>query len=208
MTICLGISGNIAAGKSTLTALLSQKLGWEAFYEAVADNPYLADFYKDMRQWSFHSQIFFLAHRARQHLNIVRQKQSVIQDRTIYEDSEVFARNLYQQGLMDEHDYWSYRELYEVLIDLLPPPDLIVYLRASVLTLRRRLSLRDRRIEHELSDEYLQKLNDLYDEWASSFQLCPVLTICADEIDFVQGPDHLDRLAAEIRIALAHAKAR
>jgi deoxyadenosine/deoxycytidine kinase len=200
----LAISGNIAVGKSSLTTLLSKRWSWQSLPEPVDTNLYLDSFYQDMARWSFQSQACFLVHRARQHLSIAKQNQSVIQDRTLYEDSEVFARNLYQQGLMDARDYRLYRELYEMLSDLLPPPDLIVYLRASVSTLWHRIFLRDRAFERRLSREYLQQLNELYDEWAFSFELCPVLTICADEIDFVQFPDHLDRLVIQIEDALAY----
>lgn len=192
----VGIAGNIGVGKSTLTHLLSRELGWQAFYEAVDDNPYLADFYRDMRAWSFHSQIFFLSRRLRHHCLLSRQAHSVIQDRTVYEDAEVFARNLYQQGLFSERDYACYRELYETVRDLLPPPTLLVYLRASVETLLKRIALRGRDFERQISPVYLQQLNLLYEEWIAQFTLSPVLTIPADELDFAHEGEHLRRVIA------------
>jgi deoxyadenosine/deoxycytidine kinase len=194
----IAIAGNIGAGKSTLTELLSKRLGWEPFFEAVEDNPYLADFYRDMRRWSFHSQIFFLSRRLRHHYQLLQRPNSVVQDRTVYEDAEVFARNLYQQGLMSERDYRSYRELYEVLSLLLPPPDLVVYLRASVSTLLDRIAHRGRSFEREISPEYLEQLNVLYEEWAAHFNLCPVLTVPSDDLDFVSNSHHLDLIVERV----------
>ncbi len=194
----VAVAGNIGVGKSTLTRLLSEHLGWEPFYEAVSDNPYLADFYQDMYRWSFHSQIFFLSRRLRHHYLLSQRPNSVVQDRTVYEDAEVFARNLYQQGLMSERDYSSYRELYEVLGLLLPPPDLVIYLRASVPTLLDRISHRGRSFEREIDPAYLERLNHLYEEWVEGFSLCPVLTIPSDQLDFVANPHHLDLIAGRV----------
>jgi deoxyadenosine/deoxycytidine kinase len=194
----IAIAGNIGVGKSTLTGLLAQQLKWEPFYEAVEDNPYLADFYQDMRRWSFHSQIFFLSRRLRHHRALLDHPNSVVQDRSVYEDAEVFARNLYRQRNMGERDYKSYRELYEVLTMFLPSPDLVVYLRASALTLRRRIALRGREFERDISDQYLVQLNELYEEWIANFTLCPVLTVPADDLDFVQNHAHLDLVASKI----------
>jgi deoxyadenosine/deoxycytidine kinase len=194
----IAIAGNIGVGKSTLTGMLARQLGWEPFYEAVEDNPYLADFYQDMRQWSFHSQIFFLSRRLRHHRALLDHPNSVVQDRSVYEDAEVFARNLYRQGNMGERDYKSYRELYEVLTMFLPSPDLVVYLRASVPTLQRRIALRGREYEREISADYLSQLNDLYEEWTANFTLCSVLTVPADDLDFVKNHLHLDLIADRI----------
>jgi len=194
----VAIAGNIGVGKSTLTGLLAQQLKWEPFYEAVEDNPYLADFYQDMRRWSFHSQIFFLSRRLRHHRALLDHPNSVVQDRSVYEDAEVFARNLYRQGNMGERDYKSYRELYEVLTVFLPSPDLVVYLRASVPTLQRRIAQRGREFEREISPDYLAQLNELYEEWTANFTLCPVLTVPADDLDFVQNHTHLDLIASKI----------
>jgi len=194
----IAIAGNIGVGKSTLTGMLAQHLGWEPFYEAVEDNPYLADFYQDMRRWSFHSQIFFLSRRLRHHRALLDHPNSVVQDRSVYEDAEIFACNLYRQGHMTERDYKSYRELYEVLTMFLPSPDLVVYLRARVPTLQRRIALRGREFEREISAEYLTQLNELYEEWSANFALCPVLTVPADDLDFVQNHTHLDLIASKI----------
>jgi deoxyadenosine/deoxycytidine kinase len=194
----VAIAGNMGVGKSTLTTLLSQTLGWEPFFEAVDDNPYLADFYRDMPKWSFHSQIFFLSRRLRHHREILQHPRTVVQDRSVYEDAEIFARNLYLQGQMSERDYGSYRELYEVLISFLPPPDLVVYLRASVPTLLDRIAQRGRDFERDISPDYLRRLNRLYDDWAEHFSLCPVLTVPADELDFVRHPAHMDLIASKV----------
>lgn len=194
----VAIAGNIGVGKSTLTALLRQQLNWEPFFEAVEDNPYLADFYKDMRRWSFHSQIYFLSRRLRHHWQLLQRTNSVVQDRTVYEDAEIFARNLYRQDLMDERDYRSYCELYEVVTTVLPPPDLIVYLRASVPMLQDRIQRRGRPFERDIAASYLEQLNQLYEEWIDGFSLCPVLTVPSDDLDFVLNPDHLELITEKI----------
>jgi deoxyadenosine/deoxycytidine kinase len=194
----IAIAGNMGVGKSSLTALLAQRLGWQPFYEAVDDNPYLADFYKDMKAWSFHSQIFFLSRRLRDHRQILDHPASAIQDRCVYEDAEIFARNLALQGHMGQRDYRTYRELYQALTLFLPSPDLIVYLRASVPTLQHRISLRGRDFEREVPTEYLEQLNRLYEEWAHSFSLCPMLTVPSDRLDFVMYNAHLELIATKI----------
>jgi deoxyadenosine/deoxycytidine kinase len=194
----VAIAGNVGVGKSTLTTMLAEKLGWEPFYEAVGDNPYLADFYKDMRRWSFHSQIFFLSRRLRHHHQLLRSPNSVVQDRSVYEDAEIFARNLHQQGHMTDRDYHSYRELYEVLVLFLPPPDLVVYLKASVPTLLERIRMRGRDFERDISPLYLQQLNELYNAWIEDFTLCPALIIPSDAIDFVRFNGHLEDITSQI----------
>jgi deoxyadenosine/deoxycytidine kinase len=199
----IAIAGNVGVGKSTLTELLSRRLGWVPFPEAVDDNPYLADFYNDMRRWSFHSQIFFLSRRLRHHRQLLVHPTSVVQDRSVYEDAEIFAHNLYRQGHMDERDYRSYRELYEVLTSFLPPPDLVVYLRASVNTLLGRIQRRGRDFEQDISPVYLDQLNQLYDTWIERFDLCPVLTVPADSLDFVQNPTHLDLVISKVQEKLS-----
>jgi len=194
----VAIAGNIGVGKSTLTELLSEELGWEPFFEAVNDNPYLPDFYENMERWSFHSQIYFLSRRLRHHWQLLQRAYSVVQDRTVYEDAEVFARNLYRQGSMEERDYQSYCELYDVVTTVLPPPDLIVYLRASVDTLRDRIRRRGRSYEQNISTTYLERLNELYEAWIREFSLCPVLTVPSDTLDFVTNHEHLDLIAATV----------
>jgi deoxyadenosine/deoxycytidine kinase len=194
----IAVAGNIGVGKSTLVTLLSQRLGWEPFYEAVAENPYLADFYGDMQRWSFHSQIFFLSNRLRSHRQLLDHPTSVVQDRSVYEDAEIFARNLYVQGDLGERDYQTYCQLYEVLTEFLPPPDLVVYLRASAGTLSRRIARRGRDYERQITPEYLAQLNGLYERWIQAFSLCPVLTVPADDLDYVAYPAHLDLVVQKV----------
>ncbi len=194
----IGVAGNIGVGKSTLTALLSQHLGWEPFLEGVQDNPYLADFYTDMSRWSFHSQVFFLARRLRHHRQLLDRPNSVIQDRTVYEDAEIFARNLYEQGSMEARDYETYCELYQAVTSILPPPNLVLYLRASTPTLVKRIRQRGRSYERQIAADYLEKLNVLYEDWFNHFALCPVLTIPADRLDFVANGDHLELIITRI----------
>ncbi|MBN2394218.1 MAG: deoxynucleoside kinase [Anaerolineae bacterium] len=194
----IGVAGNIGVGKSTLTALLSENLGWEPFLEGVQDNPYLADFYTDMARWSFHSQIFFLARRLRHHRQLLDRPNSVIQDRTVYEDAEIFARNLYEQESMEARDYEIYSELYQAVTAILPPPNLVLYLRASTPTLVKRIQQRGRSYERQITTDYLDKLNVLYEDWFNHFALCPVLTIPADRLDFVANGEHLDLIITRI----------
>ena len=194
----VAVAGNIGVGKSTLVGMLCNRLGWQPFYEPVGENPYIADFYHDMRLWSFHSQIFFLTRRLRSHRELLDHPTSAIQDRCVYEDAEVFAQNLFLQGLMDERDYTSYRELYRVLSEFLPPPDLVVYLRASVDTLQQRISNRGRDYERTITAEYLAQLNTLYEAWIDNFSLCPVLAVPADALDYVAHPGHLDLVAQKV----------
>lgn len=194
----IAVAGNIGVGKSTLVTLLSRRLGWAPFYEAVTENPYLADFYANMRQWSFHSQIFFLSNRLRSHRQLLDHPTSVVQDRSVYEDAEVFAHNLYDQGHLGERDYGTYRQLYEVLTEFLPPPDLVVYLRASVETLQRRIARRGRDYERQIEPGYLAQLNRLYERWIQAFSLCPVLTVPADDLDYVAYPAHLDLVVQKV----------
>jgi deoxyadenosine/deoxycytidine kinase len=197
-TTFITIAGNIGVGKSTLVTLLAEKLGWEPVFEAVAENPYLADFYADMDRWSFHSQIFFLVRRLQQHHGLLQHPGSVLQDRSVYEDAEIFARNLYRQGLLTERDWGAYFELYQTLALMLRPPDLVIYLRASTPTLRRRIAGRGREYERNIADDYLNDLNHLYDEWAAGFTLSPVLTVDTDYLDYVQYDEHLEQIWSRI----------
>lgn len=199
----IAIAGNMGVGKSTLTRLLAQELGWTPFYEAVDDNPYLADFYKDMRRWSFHSQIFFLSRRLRYQRHIADHPGSVVQDRTIFEDAEIFARNLHQRGSMCQRDYQVYRSLYEEFIQFLPRPDLVIYLKASIPTLIERIHRRGRDFEQDVSPLYLQQLNELYKAWIEDFTLCPILTIPADNLDFVRFDHHFTLIREKVLEQLA-----
>ncbi|MBI3159781.1 MAG: deoxynucleoside kinase [Chloroflexi bacterium] len=194
----VAVAGNIGAGKSTLVRLLSERMTWEPYYEPVAENPYLEDFYGDMQAWAFHSQVFFITHRLRSHKQLLAHPTSVVQDRTVYEDAEIFARNLYMQGNIGERDYSTYRNLYHLLVEMLDPPDLVVYLRASVPTLQKRIAQRGRDFESRIPDEYLERLNLLYDDWIAGFSLCPVLSIPSDDINFVDVPAHLDLVVQKV----------
>ncbi len=192
------LAGNIGVGKTTLVELLCQQLGWRPYFEPVAENPYLVDFYRDMASWAFHSQVFFLTHRVRSHRALMDDPYSVVQDRSLYEDAEVFARNLQRQGRLSGRDWQTYQGLYHTFTTLLPPPDLVVYLRASVPTLRRRIALRGRGFEAGISEEYLEQLNALYEEWIAGFSLAPVLTVPADRLDFVQEKRDLRKIVAVV----------
>lgn len=199
----VAVAGNVGVGKSTLTARLADHFGWTPFFEAVDENPYLSDFYRDMKQWSFHSQIYFLSRRLRHHKDLMLYPNHVVQDRTVYEDAEIFAANLYRQGNMLERDYRSYRELYEVMVELLPPPDLMIYLKAGVSTFKRRIARRGREFEKDISAVYLEQLNTLYNAWIASFTLCPVLVVEADKLDFVQKEADFQQIAAQISARLS-----
>lgn len=200
----IAVAGNIGAGKSSLTNLLSNAFGWEPFYEAAAENPYLADFYADMRRWSFHSQVFYLGKRLEHHRQLVDHVGSVVQDRTVYEDAEIFARNLYEQGQMSDRDYDAYRRLYRAVSSFLPPPDLIVYLRGSVSKLMSHIARRGHDYERSIAPEYLEQLNRLYEAWIEDWTACPVLTIDMDSIDFLQNASDLDAIVQQVKAALTH----
>ena len=196
------VAGNIGVGKSTLVTLLSQHLSWQPFYEPEGENPYLADFYNDMRTWAFQSQVFFLARRLQTHRQVLDYPASAIQDRSVYEDAEIFAANLYQSGMMSERDYRCYVDLYRGLTAFLPPPDLVVYLRATVSTLVERISQRGRGYESDISPDYLAQLNELYESWVCSFNMGPVLTVPADDLNYVARPAHLVLVMRKVKETL------
>lgn len=198
----LVLAGNIGAGKSTLVGLLAERLGYRPYFEPVAENPYLEDFYADMERWAFHSQAFFLTHRVRSHRALMDDPYSVVQDRSMYEDAEVFARNLYERGSMSARDWATYSGLYRTLTSLLPPPDLVVYLKASVPTLKKRIAKRGRDFEAGIPDEYLSGLNRLYEEWIDGFDLAPVLVVPGDRLDFVAESRDLDSIVRTIECRL------
>ena len=195
----VAVAGNIGVGKSTLVGLICDRLGWTPFFEPHSENPYLTDFYADMRTWSFHSQIFFLGQRLLIHRQLLMHSTSAIIDRSVYEDAEIFARNLFLQGSISQRDFDTYSILYHTLVEFLPPPDLMIYLRASVPRLMQRISQRSRDYERTISAGYLQQLNDLYEKWISNFTLCPVLTIPADDLDYVAHPKHLDLIVLRVQ---------
>jgi deoxyadenosine/deoxycytidine kinase len=197
------VAGNIGAGKTSLTERIGARLGWRTAYESVADNPYISDFYADMRTWSFHLQIFFLGHRAEQHLELWNDPRSAIIDRSIYEDAYIFARALYEMGNLSERDYRAYRCLFDLITHNLPAPDLLIYLRAPVSVLVDRIRRRARNIETGISPEYLTLLDNFYEDWLATFDLCPVLTLRTDDLDFVQHPGHLDTIVERIQDKLS-----
>ncbi len=185
----LALAGNIGVGKSTLTGILAERYRLHPVFEAVDENPYLEDFYLDMPRYAFHSQIFFLAKRLRQHLTEVNANERVIQDRTIYEDAAIFARNLFEEGVMEARDYRSYCQLYQAIAAALRPPDLLIYLRAEVATLRARIAERGRGYEVSISTDYLARLNDLYERWIEGYDLSERLVIESDETDFLDSAE-------------------
>ena len=187
----LAVAGNIGVGKSSLTARLAEHYALEPVYEAVDENPYLKDFYKDMKRYAFHSQIFFLSRRLEQHLAQVNPGSRIIQDRTIYEDAGVFARNLFEQGVMDARDFGSYHAMYEAIRRALKPPDVLVYLRSSAPTLQTRIAQRGRDYEAAIQRDYLEQLNLLYDAWIETYDLSPKLVLDADALDFVNREEDL-----------------
>src|ERR1051326_7359617 len=202
----VAVAGNIGVGKSTLVEMLCVRMNWEPFYEPVTENPYLADFYKDMTAWAFHSQVFFLAHRLRTHYKLGQHPTSVVQDRSVYEDAEIFAQNLFLQGSINQRDYQTYRDLYETTMRFLPPPDLVVYLRASVPTLLSRISNRGRAYERTITSDYLYGLNNLYETWIDNFTLCPILAVPADDLDFVSHPGHLNLITQKVEEKLTRSE--
>jgi deoxyadenosine/deoxycytidine kinase len=197
------VAGNIGSGKTSLTERLGARLKWKTAFESVADNPYLPDFYSDMRAWSFHLQVFFLGHRAQQYLQLVESPQSAILDRTIYEDAYIFARALHHMGNLNERDYMSYLRVFDMIVNRLPPPDLLIYLKAPVPVLFERIRSRGRAIEGGITEEYLSLLESFYTDWMQSFDACPVLTIRTDDLDFVNKPGHLDIVVKRIEERLA-----
>lgn len=194
----IAVAGNIGAGKSSLTRLLSERFGWTPFFESVADNPYLGDFYGDMKRWSFNLQVYFLSNRFMSHKAITEGPESVILDRVIYEDAEIFARNLYLIEKMDERDYKNYVELYKVMTAYLRPPDLLIYLRANIDTLLKQISLRGRDFEQGIPREYLEQLNAHYENWTKNYTLGPLLTVESDDLDFVNKKEDLETVVKMI----------
>jgi deoxyadenosine/deoxycytidine kinase len=197
------VAGNIGSGKSSLTKRLGERLGWITAYESVADNPYLPDFYADMRAWSFHLQVYFLGHRARQHVEMAEDPRSAIIDRSIYEDAFIFARALKHMGNINERDYMAYRQLFDLVVCKLPLPSLLIYLKAPVPTLVERIRRRGREMENSISPDYLALLDSFYEDWMRTFDICPVLTIRSDDLDFVHQAQHLDTVVERIQEKLA-----
>jgi deoxyadenosine/deoxycytidine kinase len=193
------VAGNIGSGKSSITERIGARLGWKTGFESVLDNPYLGDFYGSMRQWSFHLQIFFLGHRAEQHLALANDSLSAIADRSIYEDAHIFARALHHIGNLDERDYLAYLTVFKLVTSTLPRPDLLIYLNAPVPVLLERIRSRGRPMEQGITADYLSLLDNFYEDWLESFDLCPVLTIHTDDLDFVHHKNHLDIVVQRIQ---------
>ncbi|MFZ5468070.1 MAG: deoxynucleoside kinase [Myxococcota bacterium] len=188
----IAIAGNIGAGKTELTSFLCKKYGLTPFFEPNDQNPYLEDFYRDMKSWAFRSQIFFLTHKFQLHRRLQSGGVTALQDRTIYEDAEIFAKNLHRQRYIDKRDFQTYWELYESISEALQPPDLMIYLRCPVRTLKQRIRLRGRQMEQDIPTRYLSRLNVLYEEWFERYQLSPVLVLETDKLDYLT--DLVDRV--------------
>jgi deoxyadenosine/deoxycytidine kinase len=184
----LAVAGNLGVGKTTLVELVTRATGFEPHYELAEENPYLARFYADMRAWGFHSQLFFLVKRSEQHRRLASSAATAVQDRTIYEDAEIWARNLYERGQISTEDYRLYGDLYEELCRGLPPPDLVLYLAASTETLKKRIALRGRSFEAQIETGYVERLNERYEEWATAFDRCPLVRVETDAVDLVRSP--------------------
>ncbi|RRB06957.1 deoxynucleoside kinase [Larkinella rosea] len=187
----IAITGNIGAGKTTLAALLAKRYGWDVLKEAVDGNPYLEDFYADMHRWSFNLQIYFLNSRFEQMLTINAGNRSVVQDRTIYEDAYIFARNLHESGLMTSRDYQTYRNVFENMLTLVRPPDLMIYLRADIPKLQERIRLRGRAYEKSISPTYLENLNRFYEAFTEAYSAGKLLVIDVNALDYVHNPADL-----------------
>ena len=197
------VAGNIGAGKTSLTERIGARLGWHTGFESVADNPYLPDFYADMRSWAFHLQVFFLGHRAEQYLEAAHDPRSAILDRSIYEDFYIFSRALHHMGNLAERDYLSYQRLFELVVNSLPRPALLIYLKAPVSVLMNRIHKRARNMETGITADYMTLLDSFYNEWLAAFDICPVLTIQTDDLDFVHQPKHLEVVVQRIQDKLA-----
>jgi len=194
----VAIAGNIGAGKTTLTQLLSKHFKWEAQYEDVLENPYLEDFYIDMSRWSFNLQVYFLNSRFRQILDIRQSGKDIIQDRTIYEDAFIFAPNLHAMGLMTNRDYKNYRSLFDLMESVTKAPDLLIYLKSSVPNLVNQIQKRGREYENSISIDYLNKLNERYEEWVRGYDKGNLLIIDVEHINFVDNPEDLGEIINKI----------
>jgi len=194
----IAIAGNIGAGKTTLTTLLSQHFNMEPHYESVDENPYLEDFYHDMNRWSFHLQVYFLNSRFRQILEIKKEDKDIIQDRTIYEDRFIFASNLAAMGLMSERDFSNYSSLFDLMELIVTPPDLLIYLKATIPTLVRNIHSRGREYEKSINIDYLSNLNERYDKWINSYSKGKLLVIEVDDLDFVNKPEDLGQIIEKV----------
>lgn len=194
----IAIAGNIGSGKTTLTGLLAKQMGWKALYESVDDNPYLDSFYEDMKRWSFNLQVYFLNSRFRQVVDIRKSNKTIIQDRTIYEDAYIFAPNLHSMSLMTSRDFNNYLSLFELMSTFIEPPDLLIYLRASVPTLVNQIQKRGRDYEETIRIDYLKKLNDRYEDWINTYTIGKLLIVDVDNTDFTENPEDLGNVIEKI----------
>lgn len=198
----VAIAGNIGSGKTTLTSLLARHYNWETHFEEVTDNPYLDDFYKNMKGWAFNLQIYFLNTRLRQTLEFQKSGKNVIQDRTIYEDAFIFAPNLHEMDLLSTRDFENYFSLFQLTSSLIAPPDLVIYLRASVSTLVKHIQTRGREYENTIRLDYLQRLNQRYETWVKSYDSGKMIIIDTDKYNFIEQPESLryviDKIDAEL----------
>jgi len=197
------VAGNIGSGKTSLTERIGEQLEWCTAYESVVNNPYLPNFYQDMRKWAFHLQVYFLGHRAKQHQEMAADPRSAIIDRSIYEDAYIFCRALNRMGNLTELDYQTYLQLFHLVVDSLPTPDLLIYLQCPIAILMERIRQRGRDMESGITPDYLALLESYYKDWLQTFDLCPVLTIHTDDLDFVHKKKHLDLVIAHIQDKLA-----
>ncbi len=198
----IAIAGNIGAGKTTLTGLLAKHFGWDPHYEDVDTNPYLSSFYEDMQRWSFNLQIFFLNSRFRQIVDIRKSGRTVVQDRTIYEDAYIFAPNLHSMNLMTTRDFDNYHSLFELMVSFIQPPDLLIYLKASVPTLVRQIQKRGREYEAAIRLDYLKKLNERYETWISAYEAGKLLTVDVDNVNFSDNPADLGMVIEKVQAEL------
>lgn len=198
----IGVAGNIGVGKTTFTKLVSQKMNLSPYYESVSDNPYLSDFYGDMKRWSFNLQIYFLQHRFRHHLEIMNLNAGVIQDRTIYEDTEIFAYNLYDMKIMSKRDWQTYNDLFNNMIKFLKKPDLIIYLKASTDTLINRIKTRNRDYEKDIDETYLHRLNIYYKNWFDQIEDFNVLVVDTNDFNIFEDKQRFDQICEDINTKL------
>ncbi len=202
MSMHIAVAGNIGSGKTTLTSLLSKHFGWDAHYEDADDNPYLNDFYNDMQRWSFNLQIYFLNTRFNQILSFRRSGKTLVQDRTIYEDAFIFAPNLHAMGLMSTRDFENYFTLFSMLSSLIQPPDLVIYLRASVPTLVKQIQKRGRKYEDNIRLDYLKRLNERYEAWIESYKMGKMLIVDVDNNNFIDKPEDMSVVIDKVNASI------